>query len=278
MLLAGSLVLYRHMTYVSESGDAIKGFLGMILLQMVPLVILELKIVTNSNPVGLFCKFAAPVTLMHALFLGLRATTSLLLLGTEYFNDEGYRVVLGLIGVFIILHKGLDQSLSLRTLVDHFAVWRLALLASMAALFTEGLDCILSLAPPADWIDFMLAVAKTLGMYLELVAFVPAVWMVYQTGGPDSRRFEVDGLDAHNLRLKKMATAFFLFLVGFYILEDVLPAYELSSTVPMAAAGHIAHFLLLLDFAFYVLAHVYNPEKLVGDLKKWLPVDFSCSV
>merc|ERR1719395_302679 len=72
MLLAGALILYRHMTHIDEDGDHIKNFLGLILIQMVPLVILECKIMSTTDPVGLFCKFATPVTLMHAVFLGIR--------------------------------------------------------------------------------------------------------------------------------------------------------------------------------------------------------------
>ena len=34
----------------------------------------------------------------------------------------------------------------------------------------------------------------------------------------------------------------------------------------MGAAGHLVHFCLLLDFACFLLAHIYNPEKLSGSL------------
>merc|ERR1719158_2572877 len=51
MLLAGALILYRHMTHIDEDGDHIKNFLGLILIQMVPLVILECKIMSTTDPV-----------------------------------------------------------------------------------------------------------------------------------------------------------------------------------------------------------------------------------
>merc|ERR1719420_145581 len=121
------------------------------------------------------------------------------------------------------------------------------------------MDLIFSLTPPEDWSALALATAKQTAVYLELTAFVPAVWMMYREQ-PTGRRFEVDGFDQHHIRLKGMATAFFLFLVGFYILEDLYSSYKVWSFAPLASLAHIAHFFLLLDFAVYILAHIYNPE------------------
>jgi hypothetical protein len=268
MLLAGSLIVYRHMTTDAyDKGDPIKTFLGLILIQMLPLVILECKIMSSADPVGLFCKFGAPVTLMHALFTGVRATYK----PTETCN------ILGLVGALITLHVGFKQSWSPKGLMQHTTVWRLAIMACMAAACTEGVDCIFSLTPPKDWQALTLATVKTTGVYLELTAFVPAVWMLFREG-QTGQRFEVDGLSAHHLRMKAMATAFFLFLVGFYIMEDLYSSWRVWSFAPLASVAHVAHFGLLLDFAVYILAHVYNPEKLVGELQKWLPVDISSGV
>merc|ERR1719449_137146 len=72
--VAGSLIVYRHMTEEVRLHvkDPIKTFLGLIIIQMLPLVALEMKIMSCADPVGLFCKFATPVTLIHAVFLGMR--------------------------------------------------------------------------------------------------------------------------------------------------------------------------------------------------------------
>merc|ERR1719162_2339832 len=103
------------------------------------------------------------------------------------------------------------------------------------------------------------------------MAFVPAVWVVY-------RESDSHGSDLDSPATKRTSTAFFLFLVIFYFTEDIFQAYEALFVSPLAAIAHLAHFLLLLDFAFYILAHVYNPEKLVGELRKWLPADLACAV
>jgi hypothetical protein len=268
MLLAGSLIVYRHMTTeTGPSGDSIKTFLGLILIQMLPLIILECKIMSSADPVGLFCKFGAPVTMIHALFVGLRAT----------YKYNEYSNILGLLAAFITLHVGFKQSWSLRGMLEHGMVWNLALMACVAAACTEGVDSIVSLTPPQDLKSLASATVKTTSMYLELIAFVPAVWMMYREE-PTGKRFEVDSAHAHHIRMKGMATAFFLFLVGFYIIEDLYSSYRVWSFAPLASIAHVAHFFLLLDFAVYILAHVYNPEKLVGELQKWLPVDVSSGV
>lgn len=275
ILIAGSLIVYRHMTTeVDGSGDQIKEFLGLILLQMLPLVILEYKMMSSADPVGLFCKFGPSVTLMHALFQGSHAA---------YSGFNGYRNILGFLGAFITMHIGFKQSWSRGGLLEHSMVWRLALLACAAAACTEGIDVVLEsfavgrFKPPEDFQALLSQTFKTFFVYLEITAFVPAVWMVCRDDQP-GRRFEVDGCDAHHVRMKKMATAFFLFLVGYYIIEDLWSAFLVCSYAPLASVAHVAHFCLLLDFAVFILAHIYNPEKLVGELQKWLPVDISSGV
>merc|ERR1719420_2659829 len=105
------------------------------------------------------------------------------------------------------------------------------------------------------------------------MAFVPAVWMLYRESTSGERMPSVE-----SIQTKRTSTAFFLFLVIFYFTEDITQAYESMFISPLAAMAHMAHFLLLSDFAFYILAHVYNPEKLMGELRKWLPADLACAV
>merc|ERR1719263_304701 len=77
LLLAGSLVVYRHMNHSpgEYESDSLKTFLAMVVVQMLPLVALEMKIMSCADPVGLFCRFAMPVTLIHTFFLGMRLIT-----------------------------------------------------------------------------------------------------------------------------------------------------------------------------------------------------------
>jgi len=271
LLLSSSMVVYRHMTYETYDqwgDDTLKTFLAMILLQMLPLLALELKIMSCADPVGLFCKFASPVTLTHLIFMGMRVCLYFVNGPNQMFL---IRASVGLLGAFIVMHMGFRQRWSY--IFQYRSVWNLVGCCLLASLCTQGLDYYLTLAHSADiitWKEILTATMSTSVDYIEICAFVPAVWIVYRE---DQSRFQVESTDT-----KRTSTAFFLFLVVFYFLEDVVSAYQAWEISGLGSAAHIAHFFLLVDFACYVLAHIYNPEKLVGELRKWLPADFSHEV
>merc|ERR1719240_1101002 len=98
MLIASSLVVYRHMYTQTRESDVLKTFLAMILVQMLPLVALEMKIMSCADPVGLFCKFATPVTLVHAFFLGMR-----LAMHSSYDSSTLCTSGLGFVGALITM-------------------------------------------------------------------------------------------------------------------------------------------------------------------------------
>jgi len=267
MLVASSLVVYRHM-FEETNGqrDGLKTFLAMIVVQMLPLVALEMKIMSCADPVGLFCKFAVPVTLMHGSFLLMRVFHTYIVTQSldSFATLDGFRLLCGLIGAAYTMHRGFCQRWY--SIFQHQTVCNLLLLGFVAAGSTVSLEAYVDKVG-IDYTD----VLSTAIDYVELLAFVPAVWVVYRQS--DSR-----GSDLDSVATKRTSTAFFLFLVIFYLTEDIFQAYEALSTAPVASIAHLAHFCLLLDFAFYVLAHVYNPEKLMGELRRWLPVDLSYEV
>jgi len=266
---AGCLLIHRHMTsnFEEDGHDRLKTFLALIILQMLPLVALEVKIMSCADPVGLFCKFATPVTLVHAIFLTMR-------LCMWHVYPQSYLVYsgLGLATALITLHKGFKESPL--TILRCSNVWVLVFLALAAAFATHGID--LYVNPPSEysmpsWGDFFDEMLSTSNSYIELMGFVPAVWMVYRQ---DQRTYD----DVDSVSTKRKATAFFLFLLTFYMTEDVMQAWEASESSYVAACAHILHFVLLCDFGCYVLAHIYNTDKLVGQLRKWLPADLACEV
>jgi len=274
---AGSLIVYHHMTHEGEEheADPIRTFLAMIVVQMLPLVALEMKIMSCADPVGLFCKFATPVTLLHAFFLGMR-----LLMYNNYDSTCLATSALGFVGAILTMVVGFRQSLS--NIIACYSVWSLVALAFVAAVSTQALDQYVN--PQTDWDSYGAAIKENYwtlifsnsleysNSYIELLAFVPAVLMLYRENRNESR-YQVESTDT-----KRTATAFFLFLVGFYITEDLVNAYHSYQLSGLASLAHVAHFILLVDFACFVLAHIYNPEKLVGELHRWLPVDFSHEV
>merc|ERR1719198_731746 len=97
------------------------------------------------------------------------------------------------------------------------------------------------------------------------MAFMPAVWMLYR---PD--KFAV-GLGMEVRDPRKGSAYLFAFLAGFYAIEDVMVAISYGSVLPLATLGHMVHYLLLLDFSGFLLAHLYNPEQLKSKLSCLLP-------
>jgi len=285
LLVAVSLVVYSHVTYAGMQQDPdrrhngsplsiikedhLKTFLCMILIQMVPLAILEVKIMSCADPVGLFCKFAVPVTLIHVVFLAMRFT-----------HHESYDELhlggsaVGLVGALITLYKGFHWSPM--SLFTHKSVWTLVGFCILAGCSTQWIENVL-LYRKDSWIEMFKLnsteeLLETATNYMEIVAFVPALWMVV-CEDKSRARVQVEEIDS-----KRTSTAFFLFLVGFYLSEDLINAVDSFRLSKRASAAHCLHFLLLLDFACYILAHIYNPEKLMGGLRKWLPIDLSYEV
>ncbi|CAK9051357.1 unnamed protein product [Durusdinium trenchii] len=189
------------------------------------------------------------VLLMHFCFLALRVCTwPLLEVGIGVCN------LIGLVGVLAALFVGFDFRLS--ALMQQKDLLGLVLLGIGSAFLTEVVDYY-------NRQTLLESTIFTTANYIEILAFVPAVWMVHTT--------VKKGEDWSSITAcrESQALAFFAFLVCFYVMEDLISAYRLGWSEPLGAAGHIVHFLLLLDFACFLLAHIYNPEKLSGSLLRW---------
>jgi len=251
--LAAVLILYKH--FLDDTSDtSTKTFLALIIVQMLPLVFLEKKILSCPDPVSMLSRFGTKVLLMHALFLLLRiAAWPLMEVGLGVCN------LMGLVAVCAALHFGFNFRLSLASAVQNADVIGLLLLGAGAGFLTEVVDF-------HNHKTLLEATIHTSANYIEILAFVPAVWMVHQT----SKKSD-DLVEYCEAPVEKQAAAFFAFLVSWYVMEDLVSAYRVHIFSPMAAAGHLVHFALVLDFACFLLAHIYNPEKLPSTFRRWLP-------
>lgn len=257
---AGVLVVYRHMTQEYDGSDPIKTFLALIVLQMLPLVLIEVKILRCDDPVGLLSKFGPKVFLMHTCFLLLRVCCHPFTeVGTGAYNFVGF------VAALITMHVGFKHKWSCRSLWEHRDVGCLAALAAIAAVMTTELDEYFRHDHLTMKQKFLWDAASAASDYIELLAFVPAVWSVYRPSKV------LDSIQDSEADRQRSASAFFAFLVAFYFMEDIFNAVSIASAFPLAACGHVAHFLLLLDFTAFLLAHVYNPQKLKECLQHWFP-------
>merc|ERR1719281_65933 len=73
---------------------------------------------------------------------------------------------------------------------------------------------------------------------------------------------------------QKRAFGLFAFMLVFYSMEDAFSAVtEWRGSMRIAASGHAIHYLLLLDFAGFLLAQLCDPARLQalrGSFMGWL--------
>jgi len=246
------MVIYKHFTD-AQGGDPTKQFLGLIVIQMLPLVFLQMKILSCPDPIGMLSRFGTKVLLMHLCFLVLRvAAWPLLEVGLGVCN------LIGLVVVCAALHFGFRFRLA--SIGNHLDICLLLGIAVACALFTELLD----FNRQASLLECTIF---TFSSYVEILAFMPAVWMTYK----GVKKNDDEKISVETEGVQNQATFFFAFLVPFYIMEDVISAFRVGGLDPLAAVGHIVHFLVLLDFACFLLSHIYNPDKVQGSFLRWLP-------
>merc|ERR1719272_2120784 len=110
---------------MNEGGnDSLKTFLALIILQMLPLIFLEVKILSCPDPVTLLGRFGPKVILMHACFLTLRICIQPWAeVGCSSWN------YVGLAAACIVLRAGFNVRCSLSGLFAHSDVLFLVVLA-----------------------------------------------------------------------------------------------------------------------------------------------------
>merc|ERR1719198_1327230 len=111
-------------------------------------------------------------------------------------------------------------------------------------------------------------IASDAATYVEILAFVPALW-------DPQRSKDISPEDAVAASTKNRTAMVCVFLLGFYIHEDVLMAITLPKQFHIVMMAHALHFLLVLDLCGFFLAHVFNPTKVKEGLMKWADTCFS---
>merc|ERR1719221_1044675 len=193
----------------------------------------------------------------------------------------------------VLLPKYFGFRLNRATFFENKEAIVVAAFAVLAAVVTEGHDLYfkgglrllrVSLTNSYFRQRMLSSISETIALYIELTAFVPAVWMVCRKSNGGGQQSDAlyrsdKGLDAHVAETRQRAVVFFAFLIGFYFTEDMVSAFSLWRTCPLAALGHTAHYLLFLDIAGFFLANLYDPqklEKLMGSMLNMLAD--SCAV
>jgi hypothetical protein len=271
LLLCSCLfVIYEHLSLGEYGRTTVRNFLFLILLSMLPLGFLETKILSCADPVGTISKFSGKVLMMHASFLALRLLSAYLNSSSNLYALLGFIVAAALLPLYF----GFTSTRIIFR--EHSDVWCILGMAVLGAVITEGCAAYDSgflkvYARGYRLGALMRSMVDSAELYIELLAFVPAMWRVCRPNG-GAQQTDV-------AETRQRAVAFFAFTVAFYFTEDVFSAISLGGEMRLAALGHIAHFLLLVDFAGFVLSHLFDEDKLnkiMGSLTSWLAD--ACSV
>lgn len=244
LLATSGIAVYQHVA--ARKDIALLPFFYGILFQMVPIAILKMAIVSNQSNVDIVAvlgKFSSRVLIMHILFFALRVT--LIRWVEETGTDEGPLFfgmnVLGLIICCAILCNASEAAFSL-SFAKHIEFRDIKALI-VVSIINATVD-----HQPDFWSCFFTDVANT----IEIVAFVPALWMVYSMHVPSSRAGVFTALP--DAWCQKRALHLMVFLTGYYLYDDVYKPVQTLPDEPMFQAGHAAHFVMLLDFSYFFLS------------------------
>lgn len=244
ILAAVVLLTHCHATADDVNDNSSRVFLGLIVIQMLPLLFLELRLTSCPDPEAMLARFGTKVLLLHGCFMILRvAAWPLMEVGIGWSN------LVGVIAVLVVLHVGFRFKWKLDTFLEHIDVVCLILLATSGAIVTEVIDYEASTS-------LLEHVIFTASSYIEVLGFVPAVWMVHQSAKKNDDVTRTGGVD-----LTRQAVFFFVFLVGFYIFEDLVTSWKIRHLAGIAAIGHFVHFLMLTHFASFMLLNISSGMK-----------------
>jgi len=253
------LAMYQHAA--GEEDTTVRNFLLKLLLAMLPLVALEKRLLACARPVELFLALSTKVLLMHTSSLALQTLSGFIVTGDTGVVTPMVFVTLAAAGLLLLTVFGFRPGPA--CIWGHRDVWCVGVLACLAAAGTELAEVFLSdglqvwVFWNTSWYrhKYLKLALVTASEYIEILTFAPALWMAFRSG-PGA------GTGSPDIALaRRRAVALFTFMVMYYLSEDVLNACELALDFPPAAAGHVVHFLLVLDFATFVLAHLYDPDK-----------------
>lgn len=241
------LVLTYHMLF--EHDEQVHAFLIVLLMTMLPLAYVDARISSCDNPMAVFHQFGLKVVVMHAAFLILRsfimALSSTIL---DVFN--GKLNMVGSVVVCVAIVTGFHKQLpSFHRNFDVPVLIVLAMLTACITMFLSG-----SHVSDAGHMDYV-GLSSSAADYIEVVSFVPAALVIFKSDKKDTKAADVDDHE-----YKRNALAFGVFVIGFYLVEDMVTACLTLRSEPFEALAHILHFLLLLDLGVFVIASAYDPD------------------
>lgn len=289
LFISCSLVFHRHLTRGLEY-LGLRDISALLFVQMLPIIALKLKLWQHPDRLTVLCRFANKVMIIHAIFLGLRVFSQvwLNLLGEgwakvfsmmtiDFLNDLSSWCF-----AVSILRKHYAWEFSLQNFLHHGDLVILTAVACIAAVATEALDVEVEpgVYEKKGYFKFNLGISTIFAIanYLDVISFVPGVWLVYRmepnmnvfksltgnegvkavhfsgkrgySGASESSVANSDGTEKSSVQ--RQAGSFFAFLIQYFFTEDLISPVLMSADEPLVVMGHVAHFVLLIDFAGFI--------------------------
>lgn len=218
--------------------------------QVTSLVMLKVKVCRISDAMSLLSSFVTKCLLLHASFLAIRVVAHLIT------ND-----VYGVLGSFwidfsffflccLILIVACRVEPNKKNLAQHRDVWWI-LAFPVLATFLQAV--IIGLEPG---FPVTLVVATHVINYIQILAFTPALWTLYQMDAK-VEAFQVLDNVGQLRAFQQQVIAVSVFLVGFYLYEDILslPA-QVSNNMIMFGACFL-HMVILVDISLFFFYRAY---------------------
>jgi len=262
LVVSAGLLAYRQAT--EENHDLpLNGFLANILLQMLPLIALKAKIWTCNDRVSLVPLVLCKTLLMH-LTLGVLRIVSTFVQGV----DEQSRMTLAVdvstfLAALALLKWEFEFPMSPFHWMEHQDVRNLILLAGGAAFVSHAFFVFVQ----PSWMGDATRAHSQQGLhapsilftaanYVDIVAFMPVVWRLYQAEELDDCAMGA----TVSLEARRQVRCFFALVVAFYSWDDVIDPIMTLIEEPLAMMAHAAHFMILLDFAGFFIFQVGQPS------------------
>merc|ERR1712187_174440 len=167
-----------------------------------------------------------------------------------------------LLGALALLKWEFEIPMSTLHWIEHHDVRNIILLAGGAAFISHAFFVFVQ----PSWMSDATRAHSSQGLhapsilftaanYVDIVAFMPVVWRLYQAEELDDCAMGA----TVSLEARRQVRYFFIYVVIFYSWDDVIGPIMALREDPLAMMAHAAHFMLLLDFAGFFIFQVGQP-------------------
>lgn len=258
--------------WISESAKHAghESFMVNVLIQVMPICLLKAKIVTSTNRLALLSRTASKLMFMHISVLTLRFLLNVSQLAggasltAEYFSPLDFwataSFLLSAVYFLSVVCEFQWTTVEFMTHTDIAVLHILGMVHAAIIQYNYAWDR-----------KYRYDIQVWLVQYtnsMEVLAYMPALWMLSQL---DQKLLAFEPLS--QATSQRQAIWFLAWTMAFNIYEDGISTVMSGVFQPHFVAGHVAHFLVLLDFSSLFLQQAYNSKvsKNEGPISENLP-------